>query len=534
MRKPAKLLYQRRLELMGKIVIDPVTRIEGHLKVEAVVEGGKVKEARSAGMLFRGLELIMRGRDPRDAQRIAQRVCGVCPTSHSIAAALNLDSAFGIADKIPDNGRILRNLILGAAHIADHILHFYHLVALDYVDVARVAKYEGNNTVLNSIKDFISRGELGPFVPRYEGDYRLPDDVNEQAVAHYVTAFEIRRKGQEMVAMFGGKMPHNMGIMPGGVTSTPTVDSMASFLWRLKELQEFVDNVYLPDVIAVAQVYSDYFEIGRGCGNLLAYGSYELDGKESDLTKRKRFFRPGTTSTSLKFGQFDPGQITEQVKHSWYADSISGKHPSQGDVVVDERKEGAYSWLKSPRYGKAVFEVGPLARIMVNYVGGNPAVKSLVDSTLARARLKPEHMFSVMGRNLARALETKLIADAMTDWVLQLKPGQPAYTSYKLPEESSGMGLVGAARGALGHWIEIKEGKIANYQVITPSTWNISPRDDKDQPGPMEQAITSTAIRDEANPFEIVRIVRAFDPCLACSVHLVNPKGHDLGRFRIC
>jgi len=519
---------------MGKIVIDPVTRVEGHLKVEAVVEGGKIKEAKSSGMLFRGLELIMRGRDPRDAQRIAQRVCGVCPTSHSMAATLNLDSAFGIADKIPDNGRIMRNLILGAAHIADHILHFYHLVALDYVDVARLGKYEGNNTVLKSIKDFISRGELGPFVPRYEGDYRLPDEVNEQAVAHYVMAFDMRRKGQEMLAMFGGKMPHNMGIMPGGVTSTPTVDSMASFLWRLKELQEFVDNVYLPDVVAVAQAYSDYFEIGRGCGNLLAYGSYELDGKEADLTKRKRFFRPGITSADLKFDQFDPMKITEEVRHSWYADSISGKHPSQGDVVPEEQKKGAYSWLKSPRYGRKVFEVGPLARIMVNYVGGNPGVKSLVDSALSQARLKPKDMFSVMGRNLARALETKLIADAMPDWILQLKPGEPAYVSYKLPEQSSGMGLIGAARGALGHWIEIKEGKIANYQVITPSTWNISPRDDSDQPGPLEQALTGTKIKDEANPFEIVRIVRAFDPCLACSIHLVTPKGHDLGRFRVC
>jgi hydrogenase large subunit len=534
MKKLAKLLCQRRFNLMGKIVIDPVTRIEGHLKIEAVVDDGRVKEAKSAGTLFRGLELIMRDRDPRDAQRISQRICGVCPTSHSIAATLNLDSAFGIADKIPDNGRIIRNLILGAAHIADHILHFYHLVALDYVDVAKLAKYEGNNPALNSIKSFISRGELGPFIPRYEGDYRLPDEVNEQAIAHYIAAFDMRRKGQEMLTMFGGKMPHNMGIMPGGVTSTPTVDNMASFLWRLKELQEFIDNVYLPDVIAVAGVYSDYFEIGHGCGNLLAYGSYELDREEADLTKRNRFFKPGITSTNLKFNEFDPTKITEEVKHSWYADSISGRHPSRGDVILDEEKKGAYSWLKSPRYDKTVFEVGPLARIMVNYVNNNPGVKSLVDSTLSRADLKPRDMFSVMGRNLARALETKLIADAMTAWVLELKPGNPAYISYELPEESTGMGLVGAARGALGHWIEIKEGKIANYQVITPSTWNISPRDDEDQPGPLEQAITGTRIKDEANPFEIVRIVRAFDPCLACSIHLLSPKGQNMGKFRVC
>jgi hydrogenase large subunit len=519
---------------MGKIIIDPVTRIEGHLKVEAIVEGGKVKEARSSGMMFRGLELILRGRDPRDAQRITQRICGVCPTSHSIAATLNLDSAFGIADRIPDNGRIIRNLILGAAHIADHILHFYHLAALDYVDVARLAKYEGTNPTLNSIKNFIHRGELGPFLPRYEGDYRLPDKANEQAVAHYVAAFDMRRKGQEMLAIFGGKMPHNMGIMPGGVASVPTVDNMTSFLWRLKELQEFVDNVYLPDVLAIAGAYSDYFEIGQGCGNLLAYGSYELDGREADLTKRNRFFKPGITSTSLKFSEFDPNKISEQVRYSWYADSITDRHPSQGDVVPDEGKKGAYSWLKSPRYDGKVFEVGPLARIMVNYAAGNPQVKGLVDSALAQAKLKPKAMFSTMGRHLARALETKLVADAMAGWILQLKPGDPAYVSYELPQEATGMGLVGAARGALGHWITIREGKIANYQVITPSTWNISPRDDKGQPGPLEQAITGTKIKDEANPFEIVRIVRSFDPCLACSVHLLSPRGRDLGKFVVC
>lgn len=329
-------------------------------------------------------------------------------------------------------------------------------------------------------------------------------------------------------------MPHNMGIIPGGVTSVPTVDNMTSFLWRLKELQEFIDNVHLPDVLAVAQAYPDYLEIGRGCGRLLAYGSYELDGKEADLTKRNRFFKPGITSTDLSFSEFNPGKIAEEVKHSWYADSMTGKHPSQGDVILDEEKKGAYSWLKSPRYAGMAFEVGPLARIMVNYVSGHAEVKKLVDSALRQLNLKPSSMFSVMGRILARALETKLIADSMASWILELKPGEPAYISYELPEEGMGMGLVGAARGALGHWIEIKERKIANYQVITPSTWNISPKDDRDQPGPMEQAIIGTKIRDEGNPFEIVRIVRSFDPCLACSVHLISPKGRDLGKFTVC
>ena len=509
---------------MARIIIDPITRIEGHLKVEAVTENGEIKEARSTGTLFRGIELILKGRDPRDAQRYVQRICGVCPTSHSMAATLNLDSAFGIDDKIPDNGRLLRNLILGAAHIADHILHFYHLCAIDYVDVARVANYEGNDPTLNSIKQFIERGELGPFVPRYEGDYRLPDEVNQQAVAHYVQAFNMRRKGQEMLSIFGGKMPHNCAIMPGGVTEVPTVDKIAAFLWRLNEIREFIDNVYLPDVLAVAEAYSDYFEIGRGCGNLLSYGSFDLNGREKDLTKRERLLKQGTTSTDLKFGEVDTNQIAEEVKHSWYADYGSGRHPTRGETSPEPGKEGAYSWIKSPRYEGKVYEVGPLARMAVTYASGDARVKALVDSVLSRFKASPSALFSVLGRHAARALYTKLVADTMPEWLLQLKPGEPVYKPYEIPEEATGMGLVDAARGALGHWIEIKEAKIANYQCVVPSTWNLSPRDNLGQPGPVEQALEGTKIRDENNPFEIVRIVRSFDPCLACAVHLITPK----------
>jgi len=519
---------------LGTIIIDPVTRIEGHLKIEAVTENGEVKEARSSGTLFRGIEIILKGRDPRDAQRYVQRICGVCPTSHSTAATLNLDSAFGIADKIPENGRILRNLILGAAHIADHILHFYHLCALDYVDVAKVANYEGNNTSLNSIKAFIERGELGPFVPRYEGDYRLPDDVNNQAVAHYVQALEMRRKGQEMLSIFGGKMPHNCAIMPGGVTEVPTVDKITAFLWRLNELRDFIDSVYIPDVLAVAEVYSDYFEIGKGCGNLLSYGSFDLDNKETDPVRRERLLKQGTVSTDLKLGKLDTGKIAEYVKHSWYNDYGDGRHPTEGETNPQPGKAGAYSWIKSPRYDGKVYEVGPLARMAVTYASGEPKAKALIDSVLSHFKASPAALFSVLGRHAARALYTKLIADTMPEWLLQLKPGEPVCADYEIPEEATGMGLVDAARGALGHWIEIKDHKIANYQCVVPSTWNFGPRDDQGQPGPVEQAITGTKIKDEANPFEIVRIVRSFDPCLACAIHLITPKGRDLGEFRVC
>lgn len=520
---------------MGRIVIDPVTRIEGHLKIEAVTENGRIKDARSTGTLFRGIEIILRGRDPRDAQRYTQRICGVCPTSHSTAATLNLDSAFGIADKIPDNGRILRNLILGAAMVADHILHFYHLCALDYVDVASVAKYQGNSPTLNSVKAFIERGELGPFVPRYEGDYRLSTEANQQAVAHYVEAFNMRRKGQEMLAIFGGKMPHNSAIMPGGVTEPPTVDKIAAFLWRLNEIRDFIDNVYIPDVLMVAEAYSDYFAVGKGCGNLLSYGTFDLDGKEADLTKRQRLIKQGIFSAAdMKLGAVDVSKITEQVKHSWYADSSDGRHPSHGETSPQPGKAGAYSWVKAPRYDGKVYEVGPLAGMAVTYASGDPNVKALIDSVLSHFKASPSALFSVLGRIAARALITKHIADTMPGWLLQLKPGEPVYQKYEIPQESNGMGLIDASRGALGHWIEIKGGKIANYQCVVPSTWNFGPRDDKGQPGPVEQALIGNKIKDESNPFEVVRIIRSMDPCLACAVHLVTPKGETLGQFRVC
>ncbi|UCH50447.1 MAG: nickel-dependent hydrogenase large subunit, partial [Chloroflexota bacterium] len=511
----------------------PITRIEGHLKIEVTTENGVVKDAHSSGMMFRGLEIILRGRDPRDAQRYTQRICGVCPTSHSIASTLNLDSAFGISDKIPDNGRIVRNLILGAAHIADHILHFYHLAALDYVDVTKVLKYDGSDPTLNSIKEFAKRGELAPFVPRYEGDYRLSDQMNIDALAHYVKALEMRRKGQEMLVIFGGKMPHNMAVVPGGVTETVTVDKIASFLWHLNELRDFIDNVYIPDVLAVAEAYSDYFEIGAGCGNLLSYGLWDLEGGNPDYTKRKRLVRQGTVSTDLKPGALEPNKIMEYVKHSWYADSTTGKHPTQGMTEPQYDKKGAYSWVKAPRYDGKVYEVGPLAGMAVSYANGEPEVKNLVDSVLSKFEASPKVLFSVLGRHAARALITKYVADSMPGWLLQLKPGEPAYVEYQIPDEAMGMGLVDGARGALGHWVEIKDKKIANYQCVVPSTWNLCPRDDKGQPGPVEQALIGTKIKDENNPFEIGRIVRSFDPCLACAIHVITPKGKTLGIYKV-
>jgi Ni,Fe-hydrogenase I large subunit len=518
---------------LSKITIDPVTRLEGHYKVEVVVENGVIKDADSSGMMFRGIELILQGRDPRDAQRYTERICGVCPTSHSMAATLNLDSAFGIADKIPDNGRIIRNLIMGAAHISDHILHFYHLAALDYVDITAIADYNGNDPMLNSVKSFALRGNLEPFVPRYEGDYRLSKQANIDALSHYVKALEMRSKAQEMQSIFSGKMPHEMGMIPGGVTCNATVDKVASFLWMLNELRDFIDNVYIPDVIMVAENYPDYFEIGKGCGRLLSYGGYDLESKNPDYTVRKRLLKQGAVSADLKLNPLDTNKILEYVKHSWYEDSSTGKHPTKGETKPQPGKAGAYTWSKAPRYNGEVYEVGPLARVVATYLSGDETVKKLVDSVLSHFKAKPQALYSVLGRHAARALYCKYTADSMPGWLLELKPGEPAYVEYELPDEASGMGLVDGARGALGHWVEIKDKKIANYQCVVPSTWNMGPKDDKEQPGPVEQALIGTKIRDENNPFEIVRIIRSFDPCLACAIHVITPKGKKVGIYRV-
>jgi len=439
-----------------KITIDPVTRIDGNLKIQATVDDGVVRDAKSSGTLFRGFEIFLRGREPRDAQRITQRVCGVCPTAHATASTLNLDSAFGIADKIPDNGRIIRNLIFGSNFIQSHVLHFYHLAALDYVDITAMADYDGGDPQMNSVKGFIARGELGPFVPRYEGDYRFDKATNRELVRHYLVALEMRRLSQEMLAVFGGKMPHNCTIVPGGVTEHPTVDKITGFLWRLNKIRGFIDTMYIPDIIAVAQTYPDYFYIGGGPGNYIAYGVFDLETENPDYAKRKRFTAPGALEGMETLKELDTDAITESVAHSWF-ECNGPLHPSRGVTVPDARKAGGYSWIKSPRYEGKPYEVGPLARMLVSYHAGREPMVKAVDDLLGVLKAEPAVLNSTLGRHAARALETKLVADRMAEWVLELKPGEPVCAPYEVPEEAEGMGITGAPRGALGHWIQSKD-----------------------------------------------------------------------------
>jgi len=514
---------------MAKIVIDPISRVEGHMKIEAVVENGVVKEAKSSGMMYRGLENILLGRDPRDAARIVQRICGVCPTSHGLAAAFALDEAYGVNGSITDNGRILRNLIQGANYVQSHILHFYQLAALDYVDVTACADYKGSDSDLKKVKDFIARGHLGPFVPRYEGDYRLSKEENLAAVGHYVKALNMRRLAHDAVAVFGGKMPHNMSIVAGGVTATPTIDKIAGFIWRMEQLIDFINSYYLPDVLMVANRYSDYFGIGAGCKQFMSFGCFDLD-TNPDLTKRQRWLPQGIVSSDLKLTRLDPSKITEEVANSWFKET-GPVHPYDGSTDADREKAGAYSWIKSPRYGGEVLEVGPLARMLASYASGDKAVQGQVNAVLGKFNASPSALFSVLGRHASRAIETKLVAEKLKDWALELQPGQPTFTDFNLDVNSRGMGLHEAPRGALGHWIVVEGGKTKNYQAVVPTTWNAGPMDAKGQPGPIEQSLIGTKVKDERNPFELVRIVRSYDPCLSCAVHVVTPKGENLGRF---
>ena len=514
---------------MAKIVIDPISRVECHMKIEAVVENGEVKEAKSSGMMYRGLENILIGRDPRDAARIVQRICGVCPTSHGLAAAFALDEAYGVNGSITDNGRILRNLIQGANYVQSHILHFYQLAALDYVDVTACADYSGSNPDLKKVKDFIARGHLGPFVPRYEGDYRLSKEENLAAVSHYVKALNMRRLAHDAVAVFGGKMPHNMSIVAGGVTAAPTIDKIAGFIWRMEQLIDFINTYYLPDVLMVANRYSDYFGIGAGCKQFMSFGCFDLDSNP-DLTKRQRWLPQGIVSSDLKLKRLDPNKITEEVANSWFKET-GPVHPYVGRTDADREKAGAYSWIKSPRYDGEVLEVGPLARMLASYVSGDKAVQGQVNAVLGKFNASPDALFSVLGRHASRAIETKLVAEKLKDWALELQPGQPTFTDFNLDVNSRGMGLHEAPRGALGHWIVVEGGKTKNYQAVVPTTWNAGPMDAKGQPGPIEQSLIGTKVKDERNPFELVRIVRSYDPCLSCAVHVVTPKGEDLGRF---
>ncbi len=511
---------------MAKVYIDPITRIEGHLSIEMEVRNGRVTDAWSKGDMFRGFEKILKGRNPVDANQITQRICGVCPVSHGLASSKCLDATFKIRPN--KNGRLLRNLVLGANYLQSHIIHFYHLCALDYVDIKSILEYTGSDNKLVSVREWVKnevqvktgRNDAitagGPFLPRYEGNdfYIKNKDLNFAAIQHYLQAFDIRMKAHKMVTSFGGRAPHLIGLVPGGVTQVPTRSLIREFRKDLDEVEKFVNEIYINDVIAVARAYRNYFEIGKFT-NQLSYGVFETDDS------LETFFLQRGAYLNETVEPLDTALIREQVRYSRYG-SGSDLHPLQGQTDPNPNKGGAYTWLKAPRYRGQPMEVGPLARVVTSYLSGNEAVKSEVNGLLRMFNAGISAVFSVLGRHAARAIESKLLCVEMRKWLDELEVGGPPRNSYEIPQRGEGEGLTEAPRGALGHWIVVEDGKIGNYQCVVPTTWFCGPRDDRGVRGPVEQALIGTPITDNNNPLEAARVVRSFDPCIACAVHIVE------------
>jgi hydrogenase large subunit len=516
-----------------KITIDPVTRIEGHLKIEVEIENGKVKDAWSSGTMARGFEALLTGKDPRDASYITSRFCGVCYSVHQLCSARALDEAFGA--KVPWGGNLIRNLIMGAEYIYDHPLHFYQLSALDYIDIMAVANYTGKDKELLAVKDkivgLVQAKDTYPLTPRYEPDeYTVKDpDIVISAVKHYLDALKMHAKARNMGAIWGGRTPHYQNIVVGGVTSYPDLNQVARFRTMLDQQKKFIEEVYIPDVVAfgtgplwpLAQM-----GLGGGHYNYLSYGDFQLDPAGKNLVFPAGVIT-GLNPANIKVDNVKPEKITESVKHAWYKEN-KPVHPYDGEQVFNLDKKDAYTFVKSPRYDGKPMEVGPLARMII---AKNKDVIGLVEKGA-----KP----GVVARHAARAIETKLVVDACYTWLEQLltemtKPGFKIHDTehWDPPESGMGAGFSEPPRGALGHWIKVKNKKIENYQAVVPSTWNASPRCENGVRGQYEESLIGAPVPDPNNPNNIVRIIRSFDPCLACAVHMIDPQTNEIKKFVI-
>lgn len=513
-----------------RLELSPVTRIEGHLAVttdaEAVAGSSgrpayKIVRARCRGEMYRGFETLLRGRDPLDAQQIVQRICGVCPIPHGLASIRAQEMAYGV--KPSPNGRLLQDLILAGNTFQSHILHFYQFCVPDFVDAAAVTKYAGQDRALVGLKTWVAGGLArgGKGLEAYPASPLLPhDDLPDRAepelafrlFGHYLEALEMRRLADEMGAVFGARMPHSTSIVPGGCTQTPTEERIGSYRSRLRRIAEFVERTMLPDVIALARSFPRYWDLGVGYGNMLCYGGWE----SGDAGPQP--FAPGAVVAG-KWEPLDSEAIAEHVGFSWFSSS-SGLHPSHGETKADPKKASGYSWLKAPRYKGLPMEVGPAARILVNYRSPHPwPGRKEVDDLLRRLGVGPEKLVSVLGRLTCRAFEAMLLAKHASKWLDRLDPNGPPAQDFDRVKNGAGFGLVEAPRGALGHWLAIEGGTVKHYQCVVPTTWNCSPRDDAGQPGPLEKALEGLEVADPEQPVEVGRVIRSFDPCLACAVH---------------
>jgi len=564
---------------MTRIVVDPVTRIEGHLRIDVEVEGGEVKDAWSSGQMFRGIETILTGHDPREAWLFTQRICGVCTTVHAIVSVRAVENALGL--EVPLNAQYIRNLILAAHAMHDHIVHFYHLSALDWVDVVAALKADPrkaaslagslsewpNNSVQrltqtrDKLKAFVERGQLGIFANGYWGHpaMKLPPEVNLLAVSHYLEALDYQRKINQVVAILGGKTPNIQNLAVGGVANAINLDNQATLnmekLYRIKSLFEevktFVEQVYLVDVAAIGALYKEWLGFGAGVTNYLAVPDMPTDaaGTKFDLPGGTIF--GGDLAGAKPIESFQDAyfreNVSECVAHSWYQGDWT-RHPWMGETVpnyTDYNADGKYSWVKAPRFGGKPMQVGPLAQVLAGFATGHEPTKKWLKVALDKAAavaggpIDLKGLHSTLGRHLARAVRTAIIGElALEHWSRLVdnigKGDTDIFNPPTFPKgEQRGFGFHEAPRGTLSHWVVIRDGKIANYQAVVPSTWNAGPRDAEEQRGPYESSLIGNPVADPEKPLEVLRTIHSFDPCIACAIHTLDPQGKELSRVRV-
>jgi len=564
-----------------RVVVDPITRIEGHLRVEAMLNDSKtIQDAMSSGTMWRGIEVIVQGRDPRTIWAFAERICGVCTTVHALASVRSVENAVGIT--VPKNADIIRNIMFLTQYVQDHVVHFYHLHALDWVDVVSALKADPAATAAlaqkvspswptstpgyykdtqATIKKFVDSGQLGIFQNAYWGHpaYKLPPEGNLMAVAHYLEALQWQKEIVKIHTIFGGKNPHP-NYLVGGVASAINMEGDSAInMERLNQVRTLiqqamgvVENLYLPDLLAIASFYPEWTKIGGGLGSYMAYGDVPQNG----INDPSKFRIPRGVVLNKNLGEVlpldlaDANQVTEEISHSWYKypNGKTALHPWDGFTEANYTgpkppyknldENGTYSWLKAPRWKGHAVEVGPLARMIVGFASGKTEFKDVVTEALGALKLEPAALFSTLGRTAARGLETRLAVHWLMDeydrLIANIKAGDTAtadatkWEPKTWPADCKGFGFTEAPRGSLGHWIHIRDGKAANYQVVVPSTWNASPRDAQGQHGAYESALIGTPMADPQRPVEILRTIHSFDPCLACASHVIDAEGRTL------
>jgi len=563
-----------------RIVVDPITRIEGHLRIDVEVDGGKVTKSWSSGQMFRGIELILEGRDPREAWLFAQRICGVCTTVHAITSVRAVENAIGL--EIPMNAQYIRNLILCAHGLHDHIVHFYHLSALDWVDVTSALKadpakasalaeslspWPHNSTrelaaVKAKLEGLIASGQLGIFTNGYWGHpaMHLPPEVNLLAVSHYLQALDYQRKANKVVAILGSKTPNIQNLAVGGVANAINLDNDATLNMEklyfikdtLEEVKTFVEQVYLPDVIAIGSMYPEWLGYGAGVTNYMAVPDLPLDAKGTEFDLPGGVIMGGDLASYRPITTFnDPlfqAKVEESVAHAWYEGDWQ-KHPWEEELpkpqYTDFQDDGKYSWVKAPRFEGKAMQVGPLAQILMGYASGHELITKHVNesvalaSSIAKVKIPLTALHSTLGRHLARAIRCAVLAElSLKHWGLlvgNIAKGDVAiFNKPTFPKgEVKGFGFHEAPRGVLSHWVVIRDGRIANYQAVVPSTWNAGPRDAEGQLGPYEASLVGNPVADSERPLEVVRTIHSFDPCLACAIHAFDPEGNETATVKV-